>query len=52
MPDMSKNLGLKSLVEGVETETQYQFLQSIGCNMAQGYLFSKPVPIEELDLSA
>lgn len=50
--DMSKNLGLKSLVEGVETESQYHFLQSIGCNMAQGYLFSKPVPIEELDLSA
>lgn len=50
--NMSKDLGLKSLVEGVETENQYQFLQNIGCNMAQGYLFSKPVPLEELDLSA
>ena len=50
--DMSKNLGLKSLVEGIETEGQYHFLQNIGCNMGQGYLFSKPVPLEELDLSA
>ena len=48
--DMVKNLGVKSLVEGVETKDQYQFLQNIGTDMAQGFLFSKPVPIEELKL--
>ncbi len=48
--DMVKNLGVKSLVEGVETNDQYKFLQNIGTDMAQGFLFSKPVPIEELDL--
>ena len=49
--DLSKNLGLKSLVEGVETEKQYMFLKAIGTDLAQGFLFSKPVPIEELDKS-
>ncbi len=48
--DMVKNLGVKSLVEGVETKDQYKFLQNIGTDMAQGFLFSKPVPIEELNL--
>jgi len=46
--DMAKKLGVKSLVEGVETEKQYNFLRDIGCDMAQGYLFSKPQPKEIL----
>ncbi|MBO4592115.1 MAG: EAL domain-containing protein [Eubacterium sp.] len=49
--DMSKNLGLKSLVEGVETEKQYMFLKAIGTDLAQGFLFSRPVPIEEIGAS-
>ena len=49
--DMVKNLGVKSLVEGVETKEQYDFLQNIGTDMAQGFLFSKPVPKEDLDFS-
>ena len=48
--EMSKNLGLRSLVEGVETRKQYDFLKRIGTDMAQGFLFSKPVPIEELNI--
>ena len=46
--EMTKSLNLRSLVEGVETQTQYDFISEIGVDMAQGFLFSRPVPIEEL----
>lgn len=39
---MAKNLGIQTLCEGVETKEQFDFLKSIGCEKAQGYLFSKP----------
>ena len=47
--DMAKKLGIQTLAEGVETEEQYHFLRSIGCEMVQGYLFAKPSPMRELD---
>jgi len=40
---MARELKVKSLAEGVETEEQLRFLQSKGCNYVQGYYFSKPV---------
>ena len=46
--ELSHQLHIVSLTEGVETEEQFDFLRSIGCNRAQGYLFSKPCPKEEL----
>ena len=46
--DMAKKLGLHTLAEGVETEEQYAFLKSLGCEVLQGYLFSPPVPFEEI----
>ena len=46
--DLTKQLKMVSLTEGVETKEQFDFLSHIGCNRAQGYLFSKPVPIEKL----
>ena len=45
--DMAKKLGIHTLAEGVETEEQYEFLKSIGCELIQGYYFSKPLPIED-----
>ncbi|MBR3226236.1 MAG: EAL domain-containing protein [Atopobiaceae bacterium] len=42
--DMAKRIGIRTLAEGVETEAQFQFLKTIGCEMVQGYLFSKPAP--------
>ncbi|MEE3488109.1 MAG: EAL domain-containing protein [Bulleidia sp.] len=45
---MNKELGLRTLCEGVETKEQMDFLHSIGCDIAQGYLFSKPLPYEEV----
>jgi len=41
-------LGLKVVVEGIETETQKQFVIDNGARYLQGYLFSKPLPINEL----
>jgi EAL domain-containing protein (putative c-di-GMP-specific phosphodiesterase class I) len=40
---MARELGVKSLAEGVETEDQLRFLQSKGCDYIQGYYFSKPL---------
>ncbi|WP_051862255.1 putative bifunctional diguanylate cyclase/phosphodiesterase [Ferrovum myxofaciens] len=44
---MAENLGLKVIAEGVETEQQREFLERNGCHAHQGYLFGKPVPIDE-----
>jgi diguanylate cyclase (GGDEF)-like protein/PAS domain S-box-containing protein len=44
---MAHNLGIEVIAEGVETEAQRAFLERHGCPAFQGYLFSKPVPIEE-----
>lgn len=44
---MAKNLGLKVVAEGVETQQQAAFLSSCGCDLLQGYFFAKPMPIEE-----
>ena len=45
---LTKEIDMISLTEGVETKEQFEFLASINCDRAQGYLFSKPVPIEKL----
>lgn len=45
--NMAKQLKMKVLSEGVETEAQSEFLKDISCDMAQGYLFAKPMPVEE-----
>ena len=42
------NLNMASLAEGVEDAAQVAVLQSLGCNQAQGYFFSRPVPASAL----
>lgn len=44
---MASAFGLKTIAEGVETEEQLAFLKAYGCDYAQGYLFSKPIPYAE-----
>ena len=46
---MANRIDMLTLTEGVETETQAEFLNRVGCNRLQGYLFGKPMPKEELD---
>ena len=47
--DMSKNLGISVIAEGVETNEQRQILQNSGCLHYQGYLFSKPIPVDQFE---
>jgi diguanylate cyclase (GGDEF)-like protein/PAS domain S-box-containing protein len=46
---MAQSLNLNVIAEGVETEEQRQLLMERGCTHYQGYLFSKPVPIEQFE---
>jgi EAL domain-containing protein (putative c-di-GMP-specific phosphodiesterase class I) len=44
---IAHSLGLQVVAEGLETPEQLAFLRSLGCDAAQGYYFSRPVPAEE-----
>jgi EAL domain-containing protein (putative c-di-GMP-specific phosphodiesterase class I) len=46
---MAHNMNLNVIAEGVETEDQRQILIDFGCTSYQGYLFSKPLPIEQFE---
>lgn len=46
--EIARALGLKVIAEGVETEKQRDILLGAGVHMAQGWLFAKPLPINEL----
>jgi EAL domain-containing protein (putative c-di-GMP-specific phosphodiesterase class I) len=48
---MAKSLNLEVIAEGVETEKQQQILETNGCNHFQGYLFGKPIPLDEFEAS-
>lgn len=47
--NMVKSLGFESIAEGVEEEQQYKYLHAIGCDVIQGYLFSKPLSPKEFE---
>ncbi|MEQ6341629.1 MAG: EAL domain-containing protein [Gammaproteobacteria bacterium] len=47
---MAQSLNLEVIAEGVEIEEQRQFLLNSGCTHFQGFLFSKPVPIEQFEV--
>jgi len=47
--ELAKWLDVKIIAEGVETKEQAQNLREMGCNYAQGYYYSKPVPQEEFE---
>ncbi len=47
--NLSSDLGIASLTEGVETPEQYKMLAEMHCKLFQGYYFSKPVPVEDFE---
>lgn len=46
---LSNDIGMNVVAEGVETKEQADYLLQCGCNVAQGYYYSKPVPIETFE---
>jgi len=46
---LSQSLGLSVIAEGIETEPQRDFLASSGCHVYQGYLFSRPLPLDAFE---
>ena len=47
--EMGHGLGLKVVAEGIETEVAATLLRGFGCDVAQGYLYAKPMPVEALE---
>jgi len=47
--EMGHSLGLKVVAEGIETESAAERLRSFGCDIAQGYLYAKPMPLDMLN---
>lgn len=47
--NMAKNLGVRSIAEGVEEQDQVDFLTKAGCDQIQGYIFSRPLEIEKFE---
>jgi EAL domain-containing protein (putative c-di-GMP-specific phosphodiesterase class I) len=45
---LAKTLKLKVVAEGVETQQQYQFLKEKGCDIIQGYYFSRLLPSKKI----
>ena len=45
---LGRGLGMTTLAEGIETEGEWRFLAEHGCELGQGYFFSRPVPAEEI----
>jgi sensor c-di-GMP phosphodiesterase-like protein len=46
---IAKNLQLRMVAEGVETEDQARVLRALGCSLHQGYLYSRPLPAAEFE---
>ncbi|QAA31604.1 putative bifunctional diguanylate cyclase/phosphodiesterase [Clostridium manihotivorum] len=47
--ELMHNLGMVVVAEGIETEEQKEFLKENACDMGQGYLYSKPVPANDIE---
>jgi diguanylate cyclase (GGDEF)-like protein/PAS domain S-box-containing protein len=46
---LSQQLGLSAIAEGIETPQQLHLIQTMGCQFAQGYLFSNPLPVDAIE---
>jgi EAL domain-containing protein (putative c-di-GMP-specific phosphodiesterase class I) len=48
MIQLAQGLNMTPLAEGVESPQEHEFLRANGCRLAQGFLYSRPVPAEEI----
>ena len=48
--NLSRDLNVEVLCEGVENEAQARFLKGIGCKMAQGFFYAKPMAVEDFEM--
>lgn len=48
--NMASELKMKTVAEGVETLEQLEFLKSVNCDMVQGYIYDRPMPVEEFEI--
>lgn len=46
---MTKGMGIRTIAEGVEYESQFEILKGLGCDEIQGYLLGRPVPSIEFE---
>ncbi len=46
---LAKNLKMRVIAEGIETESQYRILRNLGCDYGQGYLMSRPLTVENAE---
>lgn len=47
--DLAEKLGIKTVAEGIETQEQLEFVRQVRCDMIQGYLYAKPMPVSEFE---
>ena len=47
--DMGQKMGIQIVAEGIETEEQLEVLRTCGVELAQGFLFSKPISVDEYE---
>lgn len=45
--EMAKKLNMLTVAEGVEVKEDIEFLREVGCDIVQGYYFSRPIPSKE-----
>ena len=50
--NLAKQLGMQIVAEGIETRPQVDFLAEVGCDLIQGFYFSKPLPVDEFEKRA
>lgn len=46
---LSKDLHIQTVVEGVETLDNHELIKMLGCNYGQGYYYSRPIPIDQFE---
>ena len=49
LAELCKKMKINTIAEGIETEEQFKLIKELGVNEAQGFLFSKPIPLDDFE---